>query len=252
MAITTKVKQSLAAGQVSYGSWLRLGSPAVAEVMARMGFDFLIIEGEHAAADMAMVQAILQAMNGTDTVPILRVPWNDPVAVKVALDVGVKGIMFPMIRSRREAEDAVRACKFPPEGIRGLGPGRASLYGLESADYLRQANEDLLIYIIIEHDEAVRNIDEIVSVPGIDAAFFGYSDYAASIGLTGQTNHPRVHEARRAVVAATRRAGVAAAYAAGGVEQARQLVDEGFRLLTIGSDAGFIGEGARSALAALA
>ena len=96
----------------------------------------------------------------------------------------------------------MRACKFPPEGIRGLGPGRASLYGLESADYLRQANEDLLIYIIIEHDEAVRNIDEIVSVPGIVASFFCYSDYAASIGLTGQTNHPRVHEAGRTVVAA--------------------------------------------------
>lgn len=251
MAITANVKQKLAGGHVSFGSWLRLGSPAVAEVMARMGFDWLIIEGEHAAADMATVQAILQAMNGTDTVPILRVPWNDPVTVKVALDVGVKGIMFPMVNSRQEAEDAVRACRYPPEGVRGLGPGRATLYGLHRAEYLREANEDLLIYIIIEHDQAVRNVDEIVSVPGIDGAFFGYSDYAASIGLTGQTDHPRVHEARRAVLAATRRAGIAAAYAAGSVEQARQLVEEGFRLVTVSSDAGFIGDGARAALTAL-
>jgi len=145
MAITANVKHKLATGGVSFGSWLRLGSPAVAEVMARMGFDYLIIEGEHAAADMAAVQAILQAMSGTDTVPILRVPWNDPVTVKVALDVGVKGIMFPMIKSRQEAESAVRACKYPPEGVRGLGPGRAALYGLHGAEYLGQANEDLLI-----------------------------------------------------------------------------------------------------------
>lgn len=252
MAITANVKQTLATGKVSYGSWLRLGSPAVAEVMARMGFQFLIIEGEHAGADMATVQAILQAMNGTNTVPVLRVPWNDPVAVKVALDVGVKGIMFPMVNSRREAEGAVRACKYPPAGVRGLGPGRASLYGLDSAAYMREANDDLLIFIIIEHEDAVRHVDEIVSVPGIDAAFFGYADYAASIGLTGQIDHPRVHEARRTVLEATRRAGIAAAHAVGGVEQARKLVEEGFRLITVGSDAGFLGEGARNALAALA
>jgi len=251
MLITANVKQRLATGGASYGSWLRLGSPAVAEVMARMGFDYLIIEGEHAAADMGTVQAILQAMNGTDTVPVLRVPWNDPVIVKTALHVGVRGIMFPMINSRQEAEAAVRACKYPPEGVRGLGPGRASLYGLRSAEHLRVANDDLLIFIILEHDQAIRHIDEIVSVPGIDAAFFGFSDYAASIGLTGQTNHPRVHEARQAVLAAARQAGIAAGYAAGSVEQARQLVGEGFQVVTVSSDAGFISEGARAALAAL-
>lgn len=251
MAITAHTKEKLAAGQVSVGSWLRLGSPAAAEVMARMGYDWLIIEGEHCAADMGTVQAILQAMNGTDTIPMLRVPWNEPVIVKTALDVGVKGIMFPMVNSRQEAEAAVRACKYPPAGIRGLGPGRASLYGLNSAAYLRDANDDQLIFIIIEHDQAVRNIDEILTVPGIDGAFFGFQDYAASIGLTGQANHPRVHEARKAVLEAARRAGVAAGYAPGNVDQARQLVAEGFRLIGISSDAGYIGEGSRAALAAL-
>ena len=251
MAITAHTKAKLAGGQVSVGSWLRLASPTAAEVMARMGFDWLIIEGEHCAADLGTVQAMVQAMNGTDAVPMLRVPWNEPIVVKIALDVGVRGIVFPMVNSRQEAEAAVRACKYPPQGIRGMGPGRAALYGLDSAAYQRDANDDQLIYIIIEHDLAVRHIDEILSVPGIDGAFFGYQDYAASIGLTGQADHPRVHEARRIVLEAARGAGVAAGYAPGNVEQARQLVEEGFRLIGIGSDAGFIGQGSRAALAAL-
>ena len=189
--ITSAVKAKLRAGGSHWEAWLLLGSPSAAEVMASAGFDWLIIEGEHAAAGMNDVQLMLQAMNGSPTVPILRVPWNDRVAVKVALDVGVKGIMFPMINSREEALEAVRACWFPPEGVRGIGSGRSNLYGMNPTDY-RGANEDLLIFIIIEHEQAVEHIDEILSVPGIDGAFFGFSDYAASIGLTGQLTHPRV------------------------------------------------------------
>jgi 4-hydroxy-2-oxoheptanedioate aldolase len=249
--ITSAVKTKLRAGRVSLGGWLLLGSPSAAELMSRAGFDWLIIEGEHAAAGMNDVQLMLQAMNGSPTVPMLRVPWNDRVAVKVALDIGVKGIMFPMINSREEAQEAVRACKFPPDGVRGIGSGRASLYGMGGPDYLKSANDDLLIYIIIEHERAVAHIDEILSVPGIDGAFFGFADYAASIGLTGQTAHPRVIEARDQVLAATQRAGVAAGYAARSLNQAQELARMGFRLITLGSDAGFMLQGAREALAGM-
>ncbi len=247
--ITSKVKQKLRAGEPVLGAWLILGSPASAEIMSRIGFDFLIIEGEHAAADMGVVQLQLMAMNGTDTVPVMRVPWNNHVLVKVALDVGVKGIMFPMVNSREEAIAAVRACKYPPEGVRGIGAGRASMYGLSSAEYLRMANEDVLVFVIIEHEEAVKNIAEIAGVPGIDALFFGFADYAASIGLTGQTGHPRVLEARQKVLDAARQAGVAAAYAPRDVAQAQELLKLGFRVLTLGTDAGYIMSAGRSMLA---
>lgn len=246
--ITSKVKQKLRAGEPVLGSWLLLGSPASAEIMARLGFDFLIIEGEHAAADMGVVQLQLMAMNGTDTVPVVRVPWNDKTIVKVALDVGVKGIMFPMVNSPEEALAAVRACKYPPEGVRGIGGGRASMYGANSAEYLRTANEDVLIFVIIEHEEAVKNVAEIASVPGIDALFFGFADYAASIGLTGQTDHPRVLEARQKVLDAARQAGVAAAYAPRSVAQAQELLKLGFRVLTLGTDAGYIMSAGRNML----
>ncbi len=249
--IMAKVKEILASGGLCYGAWLHLLSPASAELMGHMGFDFLIMEGEHGALDMSVMQAQLIALNGSPTVPMMRVPWNDPVKVKVALDVGVKGIMFPMVNSAEEALGAVRACRYPPQGIRGIGPGRCTLYGLNTQDYLRTANDDLLIFIIIEHEQAVQNIEEILAVPGIDGAFFGYADYAGSLGLTGQNSHPRVLEARARVLEATRRHGVAAGHAAGSLAQAQDLRALGFRLITLGSDAGFIAEGARAALSTM-
>ena len=248
MSSTQKVKQKLRAGEIAVGTWLSLGSPAAAEIIAEMGYDFVVIEGEHAGADMGTVLPLLQALRGSETVPVLRVPWNNTVAIKVALDVGVKGLMVPMVNSRSEAEQAVRACKYPPEGVRGIGLSRATFYGTRMADYLKTANEDVLIFPIIEHDLAVKNLDEIVGVPGIDAFFFGYADYGASLGLTGQFSHPRVLEARERVLAASRRSGVPAGHAAGSPAQAKELVYLGFRVITIGGDATFVLNGAQEAL----
>lgn len=247
--MTANTKRKLHSGQISLGAWLYLNSPSAAELMARAGFDWLIIDGEHGAASWDAVQAQLQAMNGSPTVPMLRVAWNDPVLVKVALDIGVKGIMFPMIRTRAEAEAAVAACKYPPAGIRGIGPGRASLYG-QDRDYLARANDDLLIFMIIEHYQAVENIDAILATPGLDAAFFGYADFAGSLGLTGQLDHPAVIEARDKVLAAARRAGVAAGYAARDGAHAQELAALGFTCISVGHDAAYIAQGARAALAA--
>ena len=249
--ITAKIKETLASGGACYGGWLYLGSPASAELMGQVGFDFLVMEGEHGALDMSVMQAQLMALNGSPAVPMMRVPWNDPVKVKVALDVGVKGIMFPMVNSGEEALKAVRACRYPPQGMRGIGPGRCTLYGLSAQDYLKTANDDLLIFVIVEHEQAVQNLEEILSVPGIDGVFFGYADYAGSLGLTGQNNHPRVLEARSRVLEATQRHGVAAGHAARSPAQAQELRALGFRLITLGSDAAFIMEGGRAALGAM-
>jgi 2-keto-3-deoxy-L-rhamnonate aldolase RhmA len=251
MGSTAKVKQKLRAGEIVVGSWLTLGSPAAAEVMAEVGFDFLIIEGEHAGADMSTVLSILQAMRGSETVPVLRVPSNDRAAIKVALDVGVKGIMVPLVNSRVEAEDMVRSCKYPPAGVRGIGTGRASFYGARMADYLREANDDVLIFPIVEHDLAVKNVDEILNVPGIDAFFFGYADYGASLGLTGQFNHPLVLDAREKILASSRRWGIPAAHHAGNPTQARELVNLGFRMITIASDAALMYGAGRESLESL-
>ena len=248
MSAVQKVKRKLRSGEIVVGTWLLMCSPIAAEIVAEAGFDFAIIEGEHAGGDASTVLPLLLAMRGSETVPMLRVPWNEPGLIKVALDIGVQGIVVPMVNSRTEAEQAVRACRYPPEGIRGIGNSRATLYGARVAEYLRTANDEVLVFPIVEHDRAVRNLDEIVSVPGLDAFFFGYADYGASIGVTGQFSHPRVLEARERVLEASRRWGVPAAHAAGNAPQAHELVHLGFRVITIGSDASFIYHGARQGL----
>ncbi len=246
-----KLKQRLGAGGSALGSWLTLGSPAAAEILAQAGFDFLIIDGEHTAAGLDTVQLLLQAMSGTETVPILRVPANDRTAIKVALDVGAKGIMVPMVNDRDQAASAVAACRYPPDGVRGIGPGRASLFGKRLREVLATANEEILVFLIVEHAQALPHLEEIVAVPGLDAVFFGYYDYAASLGLRDNPDHPAVQAARDAVLAAARRAGVAAAYAAGSPAQAKELLKLGFRVITIGSDAGFLIGGSQAVVGAM-
>jgi 2-dehydro-3-deoxyglucarate aldolase/4-hydroxy-2-oxoheptanedioate aldolase len=243
---TTKLKEKLKAGGASIGSWLTLGSPTAAEIMAHAGFDFLIIDGEHTPASLDTIQLMLQAMSGTDTVPILRVPSNDRASIKVALDTGVKGIMVPMVNSREEALDVVRACKYPPQGVRGIGPGRACLFGKHLREYLSTANDDVLVFIIAEHHQALEHIEEITSVPGLDAIFFGYYDYAASLGLHETLDHPSVLAAQEAVLRAAKHAGVPAAYAAWSPPHAKELMKSGFQVITIGGDANFLIAGSQS------
>lgn len=251
MGEVAELRRRLGAGEASVGSWLRLGSPAAAEIMAQLGFEWLIVEGEHAAAGPENVQAVLQAMRGFGAVPVLRVYENNPALVKMYLDVGVRGVMFPMVNSAEQARAAVRACKYPPEGVRGIGPGRGADFGLRMDEYMRTANEETLVFIIVEHEQAVAAVDEILAVPGIDAVFFGFADYAASIGLTWQNTHPRVLEARDRVVAAAKRAGVPLGHHAGDVAEAKRLAQAGFQVLTVGADSDFIIAGGRAAAATL-
>lgn len=241
-----RLKEKLKTGGTSIGSWLTLGSPNAAEIMAHAGFDFLIIDGEHTAAGLDTMQSMLQAMKGTDTIPILRVPSNDRAIIKVALDLGVKGIMVPMVNSRQEALDAVQACKYPPQGVRGIGPGRACLFGKHLREYLSTANDDVLVFIIAEHHKALEHIEEIASVPGLDAIFFGYYDFAASLGLHETLDHPSVLAAQESLLRAAKHAGVPAAYAAWSPVHAKGLMKSGYQVITIGGDANFLIAGSQS------
>src|SRR5919198_3529624 len=176
-----KVKRQLRAGEPSIGTWLSLGSPLAAEQLTHAGFDWLNIEQEHAAIDATLTQYILQAISIGETVPMVRVPWNTGDWVKRALDAGAYGVVIPMVNSREEAELAVRACKYPPEGLRSVGGIRTRLYG--GPDYVQHANEEIVVVIQIEHVEAVKHPREILSVPGIDAYFVGPNDLCMSLGL---------------------------------------------------------------------
>lgn len=193
MAVT--LKSRLRAGRRTIGAFLQTMSPVAAEILSRSGFDWLIVDMEHSPGDFANLQHQLQAMNGSGTVPFCRAPWNDPVDIKRILDTGVVGVLVPYVNTRAEAEAAVAACRYPPQGIRGVaGSPRAAGYTRDVRAYLNSANAQTIVIVAIETAEAVRNLDEILAVEGLDGVFIGPMDLASSMGYLGDPAQPEVQE----------------------------------------------------------
>jgi len=189
------VKHKLKSGQKTIGGFLQTLSPVAAEIMAQAGFDWLIVDLEHAPGDFANLQAQLQAMNGSGVVPFARAPWNDMVAIKRILDTGVMGVLVPYVNTREEAEAAVAACKYPPQGVRGVaGSPRAAGYTGNTMPYLSSANKETIVMIAVETMEAAGNLDEILEVEGLDGIFIGPVDLASSMGYLGDPGQAEVQE----------------------------------------------------------
>jgi len=174
------LKEKLRRGEDVIGTFVTLPHPDVTEVLSRMGFDWLLIDGEHAVTGLETMTIMMQAMNGSDCTPIVRPQWNDIVVIKRILDIGAHGVLVPWVNTREQAEYAVRACKYPPEGLRGYGPRRAGLF---DPDYRRTANNEIMVIVQIETREAVKNVDKILAVEGVDACYIGPFDLAISYGL---------------------------------------------------------------------
>ena len=175
------LKEKLKKGQAVIGTFISLGHPDVTELLSRLGFDWLLIDGEHSPIGLETMQVMMQAMNGSNCTPIVRPQWNDMVIIKRILDIGAHGVLVPWVNTKEEAEYAVSACKYPPKGLRGWGPRRAGLF---DPDYLQTANDEILVIVQIETKEAVSNVDDILSVEGIDACFIGPYDLSLSFGLS--------------------------------------------------------------------
>ena len=235
-----RVKELWREGKAAVGTWLVLGSPITAEIIANMGFDWVVVDTEHGSIDIGTTQSIIQAINTTDTVPMVRVPWNDPMSIKRALDAGAYGLVIPMVNSREEAIWAVKATRYPPLGIRSYGGPRARLYG--GADYFEHANEEIALIVQIEHIEAVNHVDEILSVEGVDGFFIGPSDLAISMGLKpgmDQTD-PRHVEAVSKVLASGKKHGVPGGIHVGSPEAVNERIAQGFQFIGLSSDEGFL------------
>jgi 2-keto-3-deoxy-L-rhamnonate aldolase RhmA len=199
-----KLKQRLRGGETTFGGWITVANPMVAEIMAGAGFDWVFIDTEHGGFSNEGFQTCLTAFNGSPTVPMTRVAWNDHVLIKQALDMGAEGILIPMVSSPAEARAAVSACKYPPEGTRGFGPRRASDYGRNTDAYVAQANESVIVTVQIEHVNGVAQIDEILDTPGIDVACLGPTDLSGSAGVLRQFDHPIVVDGMTKVINAAR------------------------------------------------
>ncbi len=243
-----KMKRDLAAGKVCIGATITMNSPIVAEIMSHIGFDWLWFEMEHSALNFDNVLAMLQTTNGAAVTTVIRVPWNDKTMIKQALDIGPDGIIIPLVNSREEAEYAVRALKYSPVGERGAGLGRAQSYGLHMGEYLSTANDEVMTTLMIEHIRAVENIDEILTVKGIDSLIIGTLDLSGSMGKLGQTNHSEVEEAVQKVLTASKKARVPCGIITVSPEQANRRIEQGFTQIIVGIDVLYLHGGITAAL----
>lgn len=181
-----KLKQQLSKGNASFGTWLQIGHPACAEILASSGFDWVCVDLEHAPIDISMMASIFIAIERHHCVPIVRVPENDTLWIRRCLDAGAKGVIVPLVNTVEQAEKAVRSAKYPPEGVRGFGYCRANQYGSEFDSYIKSANQDIVVILQIEHIDAIHNLEKILTVKGVDAVFIGPLDLSGSMGITGE------------------------------------------------------------------
>jgi 2-keto-3-deoxy-L-rhamnonate aldolase RhmA len=247
------LKARLQSGEACFGFWCHLFSNIATELLAEVGFDCALIDLEHGAGSYLDAIAQMQAMKAAGCTPLLRVPSNEPVSIKRALDAGAAGLMIPSISSAEEARAAVAACFYPPKGMRGAAPGiiRATDYGLRAADYVAGIDEKLLTVLQIETVAGVEAIDDIAAVEGVDVLFVGPMDLSADAGHFGRTDHPEVLALIERVEQAAQRHGKALGSIIVPGRSAEQLLANGHRLILGHSDLDFLRQGATDALAML-
>ena len=215
MENANRFREKMRAGEVCVGTGVTFVDPTVTEALCGV-FDFVWIDMEHNALSLETIQGHVMAVKGTQTAALVRVADNDPILIKPVLDIGAAGVIVPMIRTAEDARLAVAACRYPPLGMRGFGPRRASQYGrIDDRTFCDLANETVVVVIQIETIDAVRNLDEILAVPGLTAIAVGPADLSASLGYTGQQNHPEVVRTIEAVIRRVRETGIFAGIACG-------------------------------------
>lgn len=233
------------------GTWVLSASPLVAEAIGHAGFDWGVIDMEHAPLDVAGLVGMLQAVGNTKMVPVVRVPWNEPVVVKRVLDAGATTVMFPFVQSADEARRAVAATRYPPEGVRGVvGTSRATKFGTV-ANYAAQANRCIGVIVQLETPAALDALPAIAEVPGVDALFIGPADLSAAMGHLGQAHHPAVVERMAQAAAQCKVLGKPVGTIGDSPAAVVQYRAAGFDFVAIASDLALLMRGAQAAAGAL-
>jgi 4-hydroxy-2-oxoheptanedioate aldolase len=235
-----RFKQALAAGERQVGLWSSLASPIAAEIIAGAGFDWIVIDGEHGPNDITTLLPQLQAMRGGTAEPVFRAPWNDFVIIKRALDVGARTLLIPFVQNVEEARRAVAATRYPPLGIRGVSVApRANDYG-RMPDYHRNAHLDTCVLVQIETRVALKEIEAIAAVDGVDGIFIGPSDLAADFGFLGNPRQPEVQAAMKEAATRIRAAGKSAGMLTGSLDDVEAFFAMGYNFTAVGSDVGLL------------
>jgi len=236
--MSASLRQQLRGNDYPVGTWISIGHPSVAEMSASLGFDFLLVDTEHTTMSLETVENVVRAADAApgETETVVRVPWNDHVRIKRVLDIGVDGVMVPMVESAAQARDLVSATRYPPEGDRGIAAGRATDYGLRFEEYVRNADGSILTVVQIETERGLENVGDIAAVDGIDALFVGPADLSGSLGVFGQWNSERFVAAIDEVVETSQSADTPVGTLTLATEDIPVRLDQGFDFLVVGKD----------------
>ncbi|WP_435927973.1 2-dehydro-3-deoxyglucarate aldolase [Dryocola sp. BD613] len=233
-----KFKAALAAHQVQIGCWSALASPISTEVLGLAGFDWIVLDGEHAPNDITTFIPQLMALTGSQSAPVVRAPTNDPVAIKRLLDIGFYNFLIPFVETQEEAALAVSSTRYPPEGIRGVSVShRANMFGTVP-DYFAQSNKNITVLVQIESQQGVDNVDAIAGTSGVDGIFVGPSDLAAALGHLGNASHPEVQRCIQHIFARAKAFGKPAGILAPVEADAKRYLEWGATFVAVGSDLG--------------
>ena len=238
---------------LSIGSWIQLGHPAVAEIMAAAGFDWLTVDLEHSTISLAEAENLIRIIDLKGVVPLVRLSSNNSEQIKRVMDAGAHGVIVPMVKSEAEVKRAVRAVKYPPDGDRSVGLARAQGYGTNFAEYYKWQKEESLVIVQIEHIDAVNNLEKILSVPGVDAYIVGPYDLSGSLGIPGQFENPTFLKAMKQIRDVAERLEMP-----GGVhvvepnpEELKKCIADGNRFIAYGVDTRMLDVACRLGLAGL-
>ncbi|MBI1870521.1 MAG: 2,4-dihydroxyhept-2-ene-1,7-dioic acid aldolase [Chlamydiae bacterium] len=245
------LKQKLFSNQLTIGSWITLAHTGIAEIMAKAGFDWLAVDLEHSVITIREAEELIRVIGLCGVTPLVRLTSNDPNQIKRVMDAGAHGVIVPMVNSREQAEAAVCAVHYPVRGRRGVGLARAQGYGTRFQDYLKWLQNEAIVIVQIEHIDAVENLEEIFSVPGVNGYMIGPYDLSGSLGVPGQFTHPKVLRALRRIkqVAAKMKKPGGIHIIEPDPKELKRRVKEGFHFLAYSLDIRMLDVTCRSGLA---
>ena len=247
-----RLKEIFKSGKSVVNGWLQIPNSFTAELMANQNWDSLTLDMQHGVIDYPNAVGMLQAISSTQVVPMARVNWNEPGQIMKILDAGAYGIICPMVSNKKEAENFVNACMYPPNGYRSYGPIRGLVYG--GPDYADQANNEILKFAMIETKESLENLDEIMKTPGLDGIYIGPADLSLAVGQQPSFDKPEgdpVYEVIMRILEHAKKNKIIAGIQNGQPEYAEKMIKKGFQLVTIGSDQRYMTAASKSALSKL-
>lgn len=241
--IQNRLKHDLYEGKVCFGTFIAINSPDIVEICGLLGFDFVVLDGEHGYISPESSLPLLRAAQATGMTPLVRICDDSPSLILRTLDVGACGIHVPQINTPSQAKQVVQSAKYAPQGNRGISFHRACGYGIDNLnDYMEQENQETFLVAHCESVEALEHIDEIAATDGLDCLIFGPFDMSQSMGIAGQVQDPRVEAAAQKMLAACQKHGKIPGIFTSSVEAAKERMEQGFRYLPVGVDCKLIAD----------